>query len=153
WGAQMRWLALVLALMVVAPAWGASTIDQLPPVPFPLIDPYTDPGDPTKSHENLWITRSIPGVSGPTDYRIPATPLGYIFQGSTAPTNPYVYQQWWDTSTTPSVLKIYSGSVWIGIASFNPTTGLWVPLSAGSGGNSVSDNAALQAQVISAFPS
>jgi len=105
---------LVAGLLLSAPAWAQNTIDNLYPVAqFPLPDPATVP-----SH--LWITQ------GGRDYNIMPTQLGYIYQGTQPPQNPYTNQLWWNSSTTPAVLQAYQ----LGAVGGNPS---WVPLG-GAGG-------------------
>lgn len=71
--------------------------------------------------------------------------------GTAAPTNgaggaPFVYQEWIDTSAQPRVWKIYSGSAWTTMATFNTSTGAFtVPVSAGGTGCSAAAGACIDA--------
>jgi len=38
--------------------------------------------------------------------------LNDVYTGNAAPSNPYKGQLWVDTSTTPPVTKVYTGSAW-----------------------------------------
>lgn len=64
--------------------------------------------DPALVVEHLWITQ---GVSG--DFKITPTQMGYILQKTTAPLNPMLYQQWLDTSVSPTLLKRWMGTQWV----------------------------------------
>jgi hypothetical protein len=117
-------LILALATLLGAtPAFAASTINQLPPIPFPL----SDPGNPATAVENLWISS---GTGASADFRITPTQLGYVFQGSTAPSSPTPFQYWWDTTANPRVLKVWTGSTWAVIGTLDTAAGQWTPVAA-----------------------
>lgn len=125
-----RFLFAVL-LLISATANAASPINSLPTVgsgvsQYPLPDPAFVPS-------YLWVTQD--GV----DYKIDPLRAGYIFIGAISPQDPYVYQLWWNTSVSPTILYYYTGSQWLplnfgGGSScniFTPTTSGCVPASGG----------------------
>ncbi len=97
---------LGMLLLLSAPSFAQGTIEGLSPVPtFPLPDPAITPSD-------LWITQGCVTPAA-CDYKISPTKLGYIFQGTVAPISPAQLQLWWDTNTSPPILKVFQSSSWV----------------------------------------
>jgi len=50
-----------------------------------------------------------------------------MYAGAVAPTNPYLFEFWGDTSTNPYTVRQYDGAVWTAIGTLNPSTHTFVP--------------------------
>lgn len=50
-----------------------------------------------------------------------------MYAGATAPTNPFVFQYWGDTTTSPYTVRQYDGSQWVAIGTLNPSTHAYIP--------------------------
>ena len=50
-----------------------------------------------------------------------------MYAGAVAPTNPYLFQYWGDTSTNPYTVRQYDGSTWVAVGTLNPSTHVFVP--------------------------
>src|ERR1700680_5184313 len=110
--------ALLLTLCIGAQAAGAaSTINSLPPVPT---FPFPDSGCPANSTQNVWISQ---GPNGGNDYRATLNQINPLFIGSTAPSCPYAYELWEDTSVSPAVLRQYVGGTWVPVNTGGNVTG------------------------------
>lgn len=119
-------LAFVLSM---SPALAAGTINSLPAITAsPGTFPLPDPGCTSTATSNYWITQ---GTGANTDFRIDPLRAGYIFQGTVAPTCPFKYQLWWNSSTNPPQLQAYSGSAWGTVAYFDTTNTIWTPFIGG----------------------
>ena len=118
-------LTLLAALVLGQPAEAASTINTLPPVVnSPGTYPLPDSGCAATSTQNLWIAQE--NASPKDDFKIIPEMAGYIHQGNTAPSCPFKYQLWWDTTNNPRVLKAYTGSAWASIGYMDDVAGLWI---------------------------
>src|SRR5215471_6910050 len=119
-------LTLLAALVLGQPAEAASTINTLPPVvSSPGTYPLPDSGCAATSTQNLWIAQE--NASPKDDFKIIPEMAGYIHQGNTAPSCPFKYQLWWDTTNNPRALKAYPGSAWVISGWMDDTNGAWIP--------------------------
>lgn len=120
---------IVLAMLLVGPAWAQSPIPSLPTIgsggsTYPLLDPATTP-------EWVWMTQSVSGVN--TDFKIDPFRLGSPFVGAVAPATPFAYQLWWDTGTSPVSLLYYNGSSWVALPSASNANFAGIVNSTGTG--------------------
>lgn len=112
----MRRLA-VLILFLAWPAFAQVSPSNMPAATLPLDGTEAvllDQGAGCATH-----------VAPCTTSQAPSARIGQPAQQTTAPSAPFQYQYWWDTSLSPNVLKLYTGGTWVSLIQVDTVNGVW----------------------------
>lgn len=110
--------AFVFALLIGSAAQAAGTVSALPLASQPL---GTLPDAVLLDQGTGCPTATAPCTTSQS----PSLRVGQPFQGTSPPSPPFIFQLWWNTSTTPKTLEIYDGSQWVIFGTLNPLTHTW----------------------------
>jgi hypothetical protein len=110
---RRTFLSLVLLLCAFGPAWGQSRPSDWPLATLPL-----------DGLDRVMLDQGSGCPNQPCATKsAPTTRVGQLVQQTTAPLNPFPYQQWIDTSQSPPQLKEYIGATWFKIGTLDPSAG------------------------------
>ena len=99
---------LLLSVLVITPAWGASTVD--PNVPAPNSNLTSAPLRGNFAAANTDINNLLTSFAGPN-----------------APTNPSVGQLWRKTNVSPQIVSQWSGTAWLPYSTLDVANGKVTP--------------------------
>jgi hypothetical protein len=120
----MRFVKFVAALLIVAglaaPVLAQGTFSGLPPASQPLGN--------VPDFVPLDQGTGCPTNTAPcTTSNSPSLRIGQPIVSSTAPSSPFQYQLWINTSKSPPLLQEYLGSTWATIGALDTANGIWTP--------------------------
>lgn len=113
----MRRLAAFMFALLLAPA----ALAQTQPSAYPLA---TLPLNGTDAVLLDQCTNPGPPLSGCTTVQAPSTRIGQPIVSATPPSNPFLFEVWWNTGASPPQYSVWSGSAWIPVFQADAATGL-----------------------------